>query len=53
MIYQHSHRHDATGHEPPMNEDVIDAGLIDDEFDDSLDRILADFRESLADFRSF
>ena len=29
------------------------AGLIDDEFDDSLYRILADFRESLADFRSF
>jgi hypothetical protein len=53
MIYQHSHRSDATGHEPPMNDERIDTCLIDDEFDDSLDRILADFRESLADLRSF
>jgi hypothetical protein len=53
MTYQHSHRYDATGHEPLMNDDGIDASLIDAEFDDSLDRILADFRESLADLSSF
>jgi hypothetical protein len=53
MIYQHSHRNDATGHEPPMTDADIDPCLIDEEFDDSLDRILADFRESLADVGSF
>lgn len=52
MTCQHSHRSDATGHQPPMNDDGIDACLIDDEFDDFLDRYLADFRESLADDRS-
>lgn len=54
MKYQHSHRsNDATGHEPQKAEAEFDACLIDEEFDDFLDGFLADFRESLADFRSF
>jgi hypothetical protein len=52
MTYPHSHRNDATGHEPPRAEADLDTCLIDDEYDDFLDRFLADFRESLADFRS-
>jgi hypothetical protein len=39
--------------QPPMGNRDFDAGLIDDEFDDSFDRYLADIRESLSDFRSF
>jgi hypothetical protein len=52
MIYQHSHRHDATGHEPMTAEPNLDPCPIDDGDDEFLDRYLADFRESLADFRS-
>ncbi len=49
----HHHRTAATSHEPPMADAGIDTLLIDDEDDDFLDRFLADFRESLADLRSF
>jgi hypothetical protein len=53
MPHQHSYRTATTSHEPPMADAGIDALLIDDEDDDFFDRYLADFRESLADFRSF
>jgi hypothetical protein len=52
MPYQHPHRHAATSFKPPMDADKLDALLIDDEFDDFLDRQLAEIRETLADFRS-
>jgi hypothetical protein len=52
MIQQHSHRHAATRHEEATADSDIDAYLIDDQDDEFLDRTLADFRESLADFHS-
>jgi hypothetical protein len=42
-----------TAKQPPVGTRDIDPYLIDDEFDDFLDRYLADFRESPADFRNF
>ena len=53
MPYQPSHRHAATGLEPPMVADNLDALLIDDEADEFLDHHLAAIRDSLADDRSF
>ncbi len=54
MTYRrNSRRTAATTHQPPMAEAEIDAYLIDDEFDNVLDREIAAFRETLADFRSF
>jgi hypothetical protein len=52
MTRTNSHRNDPGKHQPSGKVD-LDAYLIDDEFDDVLDRYLADFRESPADFRSF
>ncbi len=52
MTYRQNRRRTAaTTHQPPMADADIDAWLIDDEFDDILDRDLAAFRESPADFR--
>ncbi len=51
MPYQPSPRTAATRHQPPMAAE-IDALLIDDEFDDFLDRQVFAIRESLADFRN-
>ena len=52
MSYQPSHRAAATSHRPPIAAADLDAFLVDDEFDDTLDRELFAIRESLADFRS-
>jgi hypothetical protein len=52
MPYQHAHRNAAKRPQPPMDAAEIDALLLDDEADDFLDRYLADFRESLADYRN-
>jgi hypothetical protein len=52
MIYQPSHRTAAPSHQPPMDADALDAFLLDDEFDDFLDRHVAAICESLADFRN-
>jgi hypothetical protein len=52
MTYQPSHRPAPPSHRPPMDADALDAFLIDDEFDDFLDRHVAAIRESLADFRN-
>jgi hypothetical protein len=51
MTRTNSHRNEPAKHQPSGNRN-FDAYLIDDEDDDFLDRYLADFRESLADFRS-
>jgi hypothetical protein len=50
MPYQISHRTAATRPQPRDAAD-IDALLLDEEFDEELDRQLAAYRESLADFR--
>jgi hypothetical protein len=47
-----SHRSDATKQQPAGNAG-FDPDLIDEEFDDLLDRELFAIRESLADFRNF
>ena len=52
MPYTHSHRNDATRHQPPLAPADLDRLLIDDEFDDDLDRHVAAIRESLADSRN-
>ena len=54
MTYPHSHRTAATRHRPQHETAAeFDACLLDDEFDDSLDRHVATIRESLADPRDF
>ena len=53
MTYQPSHRPATPSHRPPRDADTHDAFLLDDEFDDFLDRHVAAIRESLADFRNF
>jgi hypothetical protein len=53
MHHQPSHRTATPRHQPPRDAAAIDAFLIDDEFDDFLDRHVAAIRESLADFRNF
>jgi hypothetical protein len=52
MTCQPSHRTDTPSHRPPMDADALDAFLIDDEFDECLDRQIAAYRDSLADFRN-
>jgi hypothetical protein len=52
MSYQPSHRTAATRHQPPVDAAAPDAFMIDEEFDDCLDRQIAAFRDSLADFRN-
>jgi hypothetical protein len=44
--------HNEMAKQPHVGTVDLDAYLIDDEDDEFLDRTLADFRESLADFRS-
>jgi hypothetical protein len=53
MSYQSHPLTAAARHQPPMDAAEFDALLLDDDNDDFLDRYLADFRESLADFRNF
>jgi hypothetical protein len=54
MTYRPSH-HCTTpaSQRPPLAAAELDAFLIDEEFDEFLDREIASFRETLADFRSF
>jgi len=52
MPHLHNHPTAATRHQPPMDAADPDAFLIDDEFDDYLDRHVLAIRESLADFRN-
>ena len=52
MTRLYSNRIDATKQQPAGALD-LDACLIDDEFDDLLDRQLFAIRETLADFRNF
>ena len=52
MTRTNIHRIDATKPQPAGAFD-LDAYLIDDEFDDFLDRQLFAIRETLADFRNF
>jgi hypothetical protein len=51
MIHLDSNRTDGTSDRPLTAIDP-DAFILDDEFDDSLDRHLFDIREVLADFRN-
>jgi hypothetical protein len=54
MTYQPSHHHTAPASQrPPLAAADLDACLIDEEFDDFLDREIASLRETLAGFRSF
>jgi hypothetical protein len=50
MPYQTNHRTQRP--QPQMDAAKLDALLIDDDFDDTLDRQIAGLRESLADFRN-
>ena len=52
MTRTSSHRNHPTKPQP-INDHDPDVYQFDDEFDDFLDRYLADFRESPADFRNF
>jgi hypothetical protein len=52
MSYPNSRLTDASRPQPPKAADEFDSLLIDDEFDDLLDRQLAAIRESHADYRS-
>jgi hypothetical protein len=54
MTYQPSHHRTAaaTSPRPPLDAADLDAFLVEDEFDDALDREIASLRESLADFRN-
>jgi hypothetical protein len=50
---QHTSNHSTAGaNDTPLTGIDLDAFLIDDEFEDSLDRQLFEIRESLADFRN-
>jgi hypothetical protein len=51
MIHLDSNRNAGTSDRPLTGID-LDTFLIDDEFEDSLDRHLFEIRESLADFRN-
>ena len=51
MQHTSSHRNAGTSDRTLSGTD-LDAFLIDDEFEDSLDRQLFEIRESLADFRN-
>lgn len=52
MTYPNSQRTPASRPQPPMDAAEFDASLLDDEFDDDLDRQLDAIRESLADHRN-
>ncbi len=52
MTHLSNERIDTTRHQPPADDFDLDAFLIDDEFDDFLDRHVAGIRESLNDFRN-
>jgi hypothetical protein len=50
---QHTGNHRTAGtNDRPLTGIDLDAFLLDDEFEDSLDRQIFDIRESLADFRN-
>ncbi len=51
MTHLHSNRTDTPPYQPPKDA-VVDAFLIDDEFDDLLDSEIASLCDSLADFRN-
>jgi hypothetical protein len=53
MTHFQSSRTAATNYQPLDNSAAGDTFLIEDEFDDPLDRQLFEIRESLADFRNF
>jgi hypothetical protein len=50
MTHLNSHRTAAAKPQPPMGTADLDGLLIDEEFDETLDRQIAELRESLADF---
>jgi hypothetical protein len=52
MYHQPSHRTLTPRHQPPMDADALDTFLLDDELDECLDRQIAAYRDSLADFRN-
>jgi hypothetical protein len=52
MINQASHRPGPPRHRPTREAARLDAFLLDDEFDDVLDRQIASLREAPADFRN-
>jgi hypothetical protein len=52
MTYQSSHHRPAPRHQSPRDADALDTSLLDQEFDDLLDRQVDAIRESLADFRN-
>jgi hypothetical protein len=54
MSYQPSHYPAApASHRPPLDAADFDGFLIDEEFDELLDREIASLRETLADSRCF
>ena len=53
MTHQPSRRTAATCHRPPIDPAGLGAFLVDDDFDDFLDREIDAIRESLVDFRKF
>ena len=53
MSDQTCHRTTVNRPQPPMDAADIDALLLDDDFDDDLDRQLDTIRGSLADFPNF
>jgi hypothetical protein len=52
MTHLHSSRTAATSYQPLDNSAEHDTFLLEDEFDDHLDRQLFEIRESLADYRN-
>jgi hypothetical protein len=52
MTFQHSKPTDVTSHEPLGEAADLDAFMVDEEFDDCLDRQVHAIRESLADVRN-
>ena len=52
MTHLNSHRTAAAKPQPPMGAAELDGLLLDEEFDETLDRQIAEIRESLADFHN-
>jgi hypothetical protein len=52
MTFQHSNLIAGSSQEPLTGPDDFEGFLIDDEFDDQLDRCLFEIREALPDFRN-
>jgi hypothetical protein len=52
MTHLHSSRTAATSYQPLDNSAEHDTFLLEDEFDDHLDRQLFEIREALADYRN-